>query len=257
MSLVIVAARAGAQTRDSVKGVGGRLIGVYDALTGAPIAGVQVHDAFNDGYVLTNADGAASISWVTYRGMAGMIELRKLGYEAKRVFISRGDTVSLTILLDRVAILGPMVTTERYRIDRDDGRWSGFEARCETGSATCFRSEDLAKYVSANLADVILKARGVTIGACGGPPDRQTQCGRMAMRSTTIPPAFCQPTFFVDGHEWGTPAFPPSDLVPNRPPEAPLIPPTVKAIEVYPPERARPLRFMGDPQCGVVVLWTK
>jgi len=31
----------------------------------------------------------------------------------------------------------------------------------------------------------------------------------------------------------------------------------MKAIEVYPPNGTRPLRLMGDPTCGVKVVWTK
>jgi hypothetical protein len=250
-------AHVGAQSTDSARVSGRRLIGVFDGATGAPIPGVQVRDGFSDSSVFTNADGISPLSWLSYRGMAGMVELRKLGYDPKRIFVNRDDTVSLTVTLDRIATLAPVITAERYRIDRDEGRWSGFEARCQTGSATCFRAEDLAKYGAANLADVIIKARGVTIGACGGPSDRQTECGRIAMRSIVIPPAFCQPTFFVDGFEWGSRAWLPSDVVPGRAPEAPLIPSNVKAIEVYPPERNRPLRFAGNPQCGAVVIWTK
>jgi hypothetical protein len=255
--LCACASHLGAQSADTASKAGRRLIGVFDGATGAPIAGVQVRDVFNDSYTSTGVEGIASISWLSYRGMAGMIDLRKVGYEEKRVFVSRDDTVSITVTLDRIATLGPMITSERYRIDRDDGRWSGFETRCQTGSATCFRAEDLAKYQAGNLADVIMHARGVTIGACGGPKDHQTECGRIAMRSLTIPPSYCQPTFFVDGHEWGTRAWLPTDVVPGHPPEAPLIPSNVKAIEVYPPERAKPLRFVGNPVCGSVVIWTK
>ena len=77
------------------------------------------------------------------------------------------------------------------------------------------------------------------------------------MRPATIPPSYCQPTFFIDGLEWNSRGGDAVDLVPGRPPEAPVIPSNVKAIEVYSTEKTRPLRFTGDPQCGAVVIWTK
>lgn len=103
-----------------------------------------------------------------------------------------------------------------------------------------------------------MHAPGVTIGACGGGGSgRSTQCGTIAMHSLTIPPPYCQPTFFVDGHEWNSGMGAPADLKPNTPAMAPYTPGNVKAIEVYSPERVRPTRFQGNPVCGVVVIWTK
>ena len=77
------------------------------------------------------------------------------------------------------------------------------------------------------------------------------------MRSLVIPPSYCQPTFFVDGYEWDSHMSPPTDLTPHKPAQGPYTPGNVKAVEVYPPERPRPLRFEGDPACGAVVIWTR
>jgi outer membrane receptor for ferrienterochelin and colicin len=149
------------------------------------------------------------------------------------------------------------VTTEKYCIDRDAGTWEEFARRCQSMSVTCIRSSDLEKNPAANLADFLIHASGVTIGGCGGGATRNQQCGKIAMRSTTIPPSYCQPTFFVDGFEWNARNAAPSDLTPGTPPQAPFTPNNVKAVEVYSSERNRPLRFEGDPTCGVVVIWTK
>jgi hypothetical protein len=129
-------------------------------------------------------------------------------------------------------------------------------------SVTCIRNEDLEKKPAANLADFLIRADGMTIGTCGGgsgkrSAQRNGQCGKIAMRSTVIPPSYCQPTFYVDGFEWDSHMGAPSDLAPNRPAEAPYTPSNVKAIEVYPPGKTRPARFAGDSKCGVVVIWTK
>jgi hypothetical protein len=262
---MVCVARLFAQSPEAARRPAARLIGIYDSRTGEPLTGVQVIDAFSGTYSLTTSTGTAPLSFLTFRGVAAFVDLRKLGYQAKQIIVSRDDTVPITEVMDPVAELAPVVTTEQYRIERDAGKWDGFETRCQSKSVTCFRREDLEKKVAANLADLLVHADGVTIGTCGGGSgfgraNRNGQCGKIAMRSTVIPPTYCQPTFFVDGFEWKTTGQlgAPSDLTPGRPAEAPYTPANVKAIEVYPPERQRPLRFQGaSSACGVVVIWTK
>jgi len=250
------------QTPDSARRPTMRIIGVFDSRNGEPLPGVQVRDVFSGTFAMTTATGTARLTFLTFRGDAAFIELRKLGFEAKQIIVSRGDTASLTEVLEPVAMLAPVVTTERYRIDRDAGAWAGFEQRCQSKSVTCIRNEDLEKRPTSNLADFLIHANGVTVGACGGgrgpgSAGRNGQCGKIAMKPVVIPPAYCQPTFFVDGFEWNPHMGAPTDLAPNTPAEAPYTPTNVKAVEVYPPEKPRPLRFQGDPACGVVVIWTK
>jgi hypothetical protein len=257
-SIAVGASAVRGQVTDSVRQPATPLIGVFDSRTGNPLQSVQVRDGFSGTYALTTVTGTARLSFLTFRGVAAFVELRKLGYQAKQIVVTRGDTTPITELLEPIAELAPVVTTEAYRIDRDAGNWVGFEQRCQSASVTCFRNQDLLKNPSANLADLLIHANGMTIGSCGAVKTRNGQCGRIAMRSAVIPPAYCQPTFFVDGFEWNPRLGSPSDLTPGRPPEAPYTPANVKGIEVYPPERSRPLRFQGgDPTCGVVVIWTK
>jgi hypothetical protein len=257
-----IATSVAAQTADSTRPPAIRIIGVFDARTGGPLQGVQVRDAFSGNYVMTSATGTARLDFLTFRGAAAFVELRRLGYEAKQVIVSRADTASITELLEPAVTLAPVVTTEKYRIDRDVGRWEGFEQRCQSRSVTCIRTEDLERRPAANLADFLIRAEGVTLGACGGGSGhggagRNAQCGKIAMKPVVIPPAYCEPTFFVDGFEWNSHMGSPADMAPNTPPQAPYTPSNVKAVEVYPPERPRPARFQGDPTCGVVVVWTK
>jgi hypothetical protein len=244
------------QTADSVR-ASTRIIGVFDARTGLPLAGVQVRDVFSGAVAATTATGTARLNFLTFRGGAALVELAKLGYQAKEIVVSRADSVSITEIMEPFVELAPVVTTEKYRLDRDAGKWAGFEQRCRTTSVTCIRSSDLEKNPSANIADFLIHAPGVTMGTCGGGRTRNQQCGKVAMRSTTIPPSYCQPTFFVDGFEWNSRIGAPTDLTPGTPPQAPFIPSNVKAVEVYSSERNRPLAFEGDATCGAVVIWTK
>jgi len=201
---------------------------------------VEVLDAFTGSYVITTSTGTARLDFVTFRGVAGFVELRKLGDQPKSVMVSKDDTTSLTELLEPVASLAPVVTTEKYHVDLDPGRWDGFETRCQSKSAYCIRNTEIEKHITSNLAGLLLRADGMTIGSCGGgsgrgSAGRNMQCGKIAMRPSTIPPAFCQPTFFVDGFEWDSSPGAPADLVPGHPAEAPYTPANVKAMEVYPP----------------------
>jgi hypothetical protein len=244
------------QTPDSTR-VSRRIIGIFDARTGTPLRGVQVRDVFSGAAVATTATGTAPLSFLTFRGSAAVVELAKLGYQAKQIIVTRADTASITEVMEPYVELAPVVTTEKYRIDRDAGKWEGFEQRCQTTSVTCIRNSDLEKSPAANLADFLIHAAGVTMGTCGGGRTRNQQCGRVSMRSTTIPPSYCQPTFFVDGFEWNPRMGAATDLTPGTPPQAPYTPANVKAVEVYSSERNRPLAFEGDPTCGAVVIWTK
>ena len=162
-SLVVTIATAtvGAQRADSLRQARTpRIIGVYDARTGDPLPGVEVRDMFSGTYAVTSATGTAPIGFVDFHGHAGLIQLRKLGYAAKQVVVPRADTVSITEVLDPAVELAPVVTNETYRIDRDAGRWEGFEQRCHSHDVTCIRSDALGDKPSANLADFLMRADG-------------------------------------------------------------------------------------------------
>jgi hypothetical protein len=157
-----------AQTADSARRSPLRIIGVYDSRTGSPIPGVEVRDAFSGSFVVTSTTGTARLDFVTFKGIAAFVELRKLGYEPKQILVNKGDTTSVTEVLEPIAQLAPVVTTEAYRIDHDAGRWDGFETRCQSKSVTCIRNDELEKHATSNLADLLIRANGFTIGSCGG-----------------------------------------------------------------------------------------
>lgn len=266
LALTLALASAGsssAQSGDSTHANAPRLIGVYDAKSGVPLAGVEVRDAFTGTSAMTSVTGTARIDFLVYKGGAAIVELRKIGFEAKQIVVSRADTASVTELLEPATSLAPVVTTEKYQITRDAGKWDGFAMRCREKLVTCFGPAALEERPVASIAYFLNHAQGITIGSCGGGSgkwraNRNGLCGSIAMRPTTIPPAFCLPAFFIDGYEWDSSIGLPIDTSPNSPPNGVFTAANVKAIEVYPPEKPRPLRFIGrDPTCGAVVLWTK
>jgi len=233
------------------------LLGIYDQATGNPLAGVQVRDEFSGAYALTTATGTVRLSYLSFRGEASFVRLMKLGYEPKTIVVAQGDTTPVTEVLERVTTLGPVITTERYRLDRDEGHWDGFTQRCAQHTVTCFADSTLLARPSSSMADFLIKARGVTIGPCSADSTRSTQCGRVAMHSTVIPPSYCEPSIFIDGYLWNPQAGSAIDMQVHAPPEAPFTPANVKGVEVYSSEMPRPLRFEGDPFCGAIVIWTK
>jgi hypothetical protein len=247
-----------------------QIIRVFDSQSGQPLSDAIVLDVLTGKYVKTAGRGTASLNFVTFRSDSELIEVRKVGFQPKRLFVRQADTASITAALDRVTALPVVVTREKYRIDQDSGRWEGFEERCQSKSVTCFRPQDLKSHPNRNIADLLIKADGVMVGSCAklltisggrgvvesGANARNSQCGNVAMHPSAGPGS-CQPTFFVDGFEWDSHLGTPIDIQPGSAPVGPYTAANVKAIEVYSTEKARPLAFEGDYSCGVVVLWTK
>lgn len=257
-----VAAQTTATVRDSAA-TKPRIIGVYDSRSGDPIPGVVVRDVFSGTGVITTTSGLARLDFVVFRGQAAVVELQKLGYEAKQLVLSRGDTVPITELLNPATTLAPVVTTEKYQITRDAGLYEGIAQRCQEKLVTCFDPKTIAQHPVANIADFLIMAVGVTMGGCGGGngkwmANRNQLCNSIAMHPTVIPPAYCYPNFFIDGYQWDTGIGSPIDSMPGKAPNGAFTAANVKAIEVYPPEKPRPMRFLGTNEtCGAVVIWTK
>lgn len=251
-----------AQSHDSTHVAGIKIIGVFNARSGEPVAGVAVRDVLSGESVVTTVTGTARLDFLAYRGGAAIVQLQKAGFEVKQILVSRADTSSVTELLEPATALAPVVTTEKYVITRDAGLRDGFSVRCTSKSVTCFDAREIEKHPLANVADLLIRAEGVTLGGCGGGrgkwmANRNELCNTVAMKPTTIPPAFCYPTFFIDGFEWDSSMGSPIDSVPGRPANGVFTPSNIAAIEVYPPEKPRPLRFNGSSVCGAVVIWTK
>ena len=128
--VAVISVRSVAQTADSSHAPAPRLIGVFDSRTGAPLPDVQVRDVFSGTYAVTTTTGTVRLDYLTFRGAAAFIELRRLGYQLRQIVVNRADTTPITEVMEPVVTLPRVVTTARYRIDRDAGRWDGFDERC-------------------------------------------------------------------------------------------------------------------------------
>lgn len=158
---------ATAQSHDSTHAAGIKIIGVFDARSGDPVAGVTVRDVLSGERVVTTATGTARLDFVLYRGAAAIVQLQKVGFEVKQIVVSRADTSSVTELLEPATALAPVVTTEKYVITRDAGLRDGFSVRCTSKSVTCFDAAEIEKHP-------LFREFGVR---SGGDLDEMTQIG--------------------------------------------------------------------------------
>jgi hypothetical protein len=250
------------------------MLGVYDAQTGQPLEGVEVRDSLTGATSVTGKEGIVYLNFLAPIGPVYLFEMRKTGYGTSRVRVRVDSLNDRTEVLEpkptgKAQNLAPVKVTEKYRIDRDSGLRSGFEARCGVKHAACFDEEWFSERPSYKLSDFLVstKAEGI-VPACGGPATRgvsslmkasdptkskairtSSQC-LAKMHSTG--PALCTPTYFVNGFEWSSPkgvetqdeldvAYPAQNIT---------------GIEIYSVDQARPMRFTGDPRCGVIIIWT-
>ena len=118
----------------------GRIIGIYDADTGAPLEAVEVMDIASRISALTTSTGTVALSFVDTAG--SLIRFRKLGYESIVMPIANSaGSVPLTLVLKRASQLLPatVTTAKRIRGPADTVRkleLSGFYDRRTAGGAS-------------------------------------------------------------------------------------------------------------------------
>jgi hypothetical protein len=241
---------------------------VYDSVTQEVIANAIVRDRNTGNFVRTSASGHFALTPTFVKETGAYLEVMAPGYEKVGPFLV-DPTASPMIEAKMVKVatsLPAMVTTEKYRVDRDLGQREGFAMRCRSGHVDCTDEETLVAHPTWTLYDFIKKAEGVQPWCGDSPvkfaklnpqllqPDPQakkTPATCLAKMTPTSGTGRCTPTYFLNGFEWAPLAgesqidlsgFSPSQL---------------EGIEVYDSIRSRPMRFGGDPFCGVVVIWTK
>lgn len=162
----------------------GRVLGVYDQASGDPIVGADVTDLLTGDHTLTTATGTVSLWFVRAKGT--MVEVRKIGYEPRKAVVDPGDSVPMTVLLQRVAELPTVRSTAKLNIATDEGVRSGFDRRCEAANVTCVREDVLESHPTNTLGDLLVRSQGI-VPARGGL--------RMHSNGTGL----CRPTYYVDG----------------------------------------------------------
>lgn len=231
-------------TGHAVAGNHGRILGVYDDKSGAPIAGADVIDLLTGDHAVTSETGAASLWFV--RGKGSLVAVRKIGYEPWQSIVDPTDTTPITVVLKQAVELPLVTTTARPNIAKDAGLRDGFDVRCQAANVTCVRENVIDAHPNSTIGDLLTRADGI-IPAPG------------KIRMHAAGGGACIPAYFVDGYRWDIKAMGIPIGMPGGSPmgTTPFSPANVEKIEVYPANGVRPLRFSGDANCGVIAIWTK
>jgi hypothetical protein len=143
LGMVGVSARAQARPDSAVRlpPYRGRLLGVYDATTGDPIAGVAVTDMLTGLAALTTRTGTVSLAFV--RDGGSLVSIKKVGYgpQTMTVPINAQDTVPITVVLERVAELPTVVVKTDPSVHYLSPALRGFEERRKNAASGYFIDE--------------------------------------------------------------------------------------------------------------------
>lgn len=262
-----LAAQQGKQARTH------RLVLVVDGTTFEPVVGAVVEDSVWGNFTRTGPQGLAAVEFLKPIADTGRLAhsaiavIQKVGYQPLAMLVSLDDTTSFTIDLQRVAALDPVVSTASFRMATDPGLRAGFARRCSVDHASCTGPAELEAHPSSRLFDFLKKADGV-FADCRTINPRPTNRLAFDPRGPVAPadgggrcvarmhkadsPGLCIPTYYLDGHPWSPLGGSAQDQLSDA-----FDPSSLEGIEVYASYKDRPLRFAGNSDCGVIVLWTK
>lgn len=220
----------------------GRLVGVFDALSGEPLGDVTITNTLNGLSSRTTATGTVTLFFVDTTG--GLIRVQKVGYQPQTLFVGNSDrdTIPLTIVLETAGQRLNTVVTTAKRSPADTVRaleLNGFyERRATSGApASAFQSGERIERLTL-LSDInALSGRSVCTsnmylnGVRIPEPEVRVGKGRV-MRNLKSNPL----DQIVDAHD-------------------------VLAVELYRdgevPAAYNMTRAPGKPSCGATLIWTK
>ena len=106
-------------TTHPVKVNRGRIVGVFDMMTGEPLSGVEIRDITTGLSAVTTETGTLSLFFVDTTG--AMIRTRKVGYRPSTMWVANSvrDTSGLTILLEPVGMALPTITISGRSVHMD------------------------------------------------------------------------------------------------------------------------------------------
>ena len=172
---------------------------------------------------------------------AGTLQVRRLGFSPLAVALDLvgGRTDTLHLILASVAQDLPMFNTEANA--RTRLRLTDFSRHRQNGFGDYFNRKEIEERHVHRLSDLLRRLPGVRLM-----PDRN---GRLQLRmARTSGTRDCPPDFWIDGVRA-------SNLNVD---DVPLV--DVEALEVYRGPSSLPPEFagrLGNPGCGVVVIWTR
>ena len=233
-----------------------RLLGVYDAVSGEPVEGVEVADVLSGTKSLTTRTGTVSLLFLPDGG--SLVRLRKLGYEVQTmtVAISPADTAPITIVLVPATQLPTVVVTDtapRYMSPGlrtfEDHRKSGMGQYVTEAEFRKGDNRTMANLLSSRFSGLqTVNRRSATYLVSS-----RVQCSGPALLAKCGSPN-CFVTVYVDGVR----TFDASMGVQAAPDFAHLSPVEYAAAEFYSGGAALPDGISPtNSNCGTLLLWTR
>jgi hypothetical protein len=238
--LVVASLAAAQQPAPKLAAYRGRIIGVYDLNTGAPIEGVEVLDVASGTKALTTATGTVSLAYLPDGGST--VRIRKLGYTPITQFIavSPTDTVPLTLLLTPNVTVLPAVVTKDSAPHYISPGLRAFEERRKAGFGRFVTEDELRKSDTREMPDVLRSVPGVTIGC------------------NTRTPRVCTAGSFRGGRGQGCPYLIYVDGIRMTNLNLLMLPVSQFAgVEVYSAATIPPMYNMTGTACGVLLFWSR
>ena len=137
----------------------GRILGVYDDATGAPLDSVRVTDLLHGNSSLTTGTGTVALYFLPEGG--GLVRLQRIGYAVQTfaVAISPADTAPISVTMRRVTELGPMLTKAQGTPRYISPSLRGFEDRRRAGATGYFVSDSVLRANEGHLLADVLGSR--------------------------------------------------------------------------------------------------
>jgi hypothetical protein len=146
----------------------GRLLGVFDEQSSAPILDAEVVDGLSEQSFRTQESGLIGLAGFRRQNDSAVVRVRKVGYRDTTLLVMLGpaDTVPVLVFIHRVTTL-PKVITEAIETKHKIGGMREFEDRLndKSNQGKFVTPEELRKNDSRTLADV-LSSIGYPGGRC-------------------------------------------------------------------------------------------
>jgi hypothetical protein len=221
-----------------------RLLGVFDAQSGAPIEGAEVGDMLSKASALTTRTGTVALSFLP--DGESLIRIRKLGYQSVTipVAISPVDTTPLTLLLNVSAQVLPTVVTKDSAPRFISPGLRAFEERRRMNVGGYFVREDvLRKNDTKRMTSIVRTLPGLAVVCPNG--TRRGECYAATTRMGRIT-GDCKMQFYIDGI-----LVDDDDLEKLRVDQ-------FAGLEYYPGGASVPPQYnKTGSACGTLLLWTR
>jgi len=151
----------------------GRILGVFDATSNAPLEGAEVVDLFVDAVYRTQASGLVGLWAFQRRNDSVAVRVRRIGYAdtAFVVMVGAADTTPISVFLNRTSSL-PAVIVDALANKRLSPNMAEFEGRVNDKSLTgrFLTKDDLDKHSSKPIGDVLHDLMAGKARGCSVPP---------------------------------------------------------------------------------------